>query len=59
MDIADYQKAVNIDPVMNEIDNYNLYKHIVELEAYGLTVVPPETLGVNEDFINRLRSGIN
>tara|TARA_B100001146_G_scaffold155965_1_gene137248 strand:+ start:68 stop:958 length:891 start_codon:yes stop_codon:yes gene_type:complete len=58
MDIADYQKAVNIDPVMNEIDNYNLYKHIVELEAYGLTVVPPETLGVNEDFINRLRSAI-
>ena len=55
MDIADYQKAVNIDPVMNEIDNYNLYKHIVELEAYGLTVVPPETLGVNENFINRLR----
>ena len=58
MDIADYQAAPNIDPVMNNIDRYNLYKHIVELEAYGLTVVPPETLGVDEDFITRLRNAI-
>jgi len=58
MDIADYQTAPNIDPVINDINRYNLYKHIVELEAYGLTVVPPETLGVDEDFITRLRDAI-
>jgi len=58
MDIADYKTAPNIDPVINDINRYNLYKHIVELEAYGLTVVPPETLGVDEDFITRLRNAI-
>ncbi|MDE0817599.1 MAG: phytanoyl-CoA dioxygenase family protein [Pirellulaceae bacterium] len=58
MDIVDYQTAPNIDPVINEIDKYNLYKHIVELEAYGLTIVPPETLGVDEQFVARLRGAI-
>ena len=42
----------------NEIDRYRLHKHVVELEAYGMTVVPPETLGVDASFVTRLRNAI-
>jgi ectoine hydroxylase-related dioxygenase (phytanoyl-CoA dioxygenase family) len=58
MDLKDYGVSEHIDPLMEEIDRYCLYKHIVELEAYGMTVVPPETMGVDGDFVDRLRSAI-
>ena len=43
---------------MKEIDAYGLYKHVVELEAYGMTVVPPETIGASPEFAERLRNAI-
>lgn len=58
MDLKDYGASEHVDPLMEEIDRHGLYKHIVELEAYGMTVVPPETMGVDEDFVERLRSAI-
>ena len=48
----------NVEAVVNEIDRYRLHKHVVELEAYGMTVVPPETLGVDASFVTRLRNAI-
>jgi ectoine hydroxylase-related dioxygenase (phytanoyl-CoA dioxygenase family) len=56
--MKDHGVSEHVDPLMEDIDRYGLYKHIVELEAYGLTVVPPETAGVDEDFVERLRSAI-
>lgn len=58
MDMKDHGVYEHVDPLMEEVDRYGLYKHIVELEAYGLTVVPPETMGVDSDFVDRLRSAI-
>lgn len=58
MDIREYGVAEFVDPVVEEIEKYGLYKHVVELEAYGITVVPPETMGVDEDFVDRLRGAI-
>ena len=59
MDIADYETSPHVDPLMKELDQYGLLKHVVELEAYGLTVVPPETIGASPDFVERLRGAIN
>ena len=47
MDLADYETSPNVDPLMKEIDSYGLFKHVAELEAYGMTVVPPETIGAS------------
>ena len=58
MDLADYESSPNVDPLMKEIDAYGLYKHVVELEAYGMTVVPPETIGASPEFAERLRNAI-
>ena len=58
MDISDYNTSPNVDPLVQELDEYGLTKHVVELEAYGLTVVPPEKMGVDEGFVERLRSAI-
>ena len=58
MDLADYEASPNVDPLMKEIDAYGLYKHVVELEAYGMTVVPPETIGASPEFVERLRNAI-
>ena len=58
MDISDYGTSPNVDPLVKELDEYGLTKHVVELEAYGMTVVPPEKMGVDEDFVSRLRNAI-
>ncbi len=58
MDLKDHKASEHVDPLMEDIERFGLYKHIVELEAYGLTVVPPETAGVDDHFVERLRSAI-
>ncbi|MEM7017975.1 MAG: phytanoyl-CoA dioxygenase family protein [Pseudomonadota bacterium] len=58
MDISEYGTSPNVDPLVKELDEYGLMKHVVELEAYGMTVVPPETMGVDEGFVTRLRNAI-
>lgn len=58
MDLKDHKASEHVDPLMEDIERLGLYKHIVELEAYGLTVVPPETAGVDESFVERLRDAI-
>lgn len=58
MDIADYQTSPYVDPLVKELEEYGLMKHVVELEAYGLTVVPPEKMAVADDFADRLRDAI-
>ena len=58
MDIAEYGMSPSVDPLMKQLDEYGLMKHALELEAYGLTVVPKEKLGVSDDFGARLRDAI-
>lgn len=56
--LADYNASPNVDGLMRDIEAYGLWRHVVELEAYGLTVVPPETMRSNPDFADRLRNAI-
>jgi Phytanoyl-CoA dioxygenase (PhyH) len=58
MDISDYGASPNADLVVRDLGRYDLYKHVVELEAYGITVVPPEKLPSSTGFIDRLRDAI-
>ena len=58
MDIADYQSQPSLDPLMKDLDQYGLVKHALELDAYGFTVIPKETMGVDDDFVERLRGAI-
>lgn len=58
MDIAEYGIAPNADSLMQQLDQYDLMKHALELEAYGMTIVPKEKLGTSDDFAERLRNGI-
>ena len=58
MSLADYQVYPDVDNLMAEIKKYDLFEHIVELEAYGLTIVPPEKMQTSEGFVDRLRDAI-
>ncbi len=58
MSLADYQVYPDVDQLMGEIAKYNLFEHIVELEAYGMTIVPPEKMQTSDGFITRLRDAI-
>ena len=58
MDISEYGTSPHVDPLMKELDDYGLFKHVAELAAYGMTVVPPEKMGVDEAFVERLRGAI-
>ena len=58
MNISDYGTSPHVDPLMADIEAYGLFKHVVELEAYGMTVVPPETMRSNPAFAERLREAI-
>ena len=57
MDISDYGVSPNADPIVQDLVNYDLLKHAVELKVYGMTVVPPEKMG-DETFGERLRNAI-
>ena len=58
MDISEYGTSPHVDPLMQELEEFGLFKHVVELEAYGMTVVPKELMGVDDDFVSRLRDAI-
>ncbi|MEM7080331.1 MAG: phytanoyl-CoA dioxygenase family protein [Pseudomonadota bacterium] len=58
MDISEYGTSEYVDPIMRDCETYGLFKHIAELEAYGMTVVPPDTMRVTDDFAQRLRDAI-
>jgi len=58
MNIADYGSAPDTDDIVKSLGQYELFRHAVELEAYGMTVVPPETLQSSAGFIDRLREAI-
>ena len=58
MDIAELGACPDTDAVMLELDKHGLVKHALELDAYGVTVIPPERLGVDDDFVARLRGAI-
>jgi len=58
MGLADYKVYPDVDNLMAEIRKYDLYEHIVELEAYGMTVVPPDKMRSSDGFIERLRDAI-
>ena len=58
MALSDYGTCPNVDPLVAELEAFGLLRHIVELEAYGMTIVPPETMGVTETFVDRLRTAI-
>ena len=58
MGLADYNVYPDMDRLMAEIDRYGLYEHVVELEAYGMTIVPPDKMQSSPGFIERLRDAI-
>jgi ectoine hydroxylase-related dioxygenase (phytanoyl-CoA dioxygenase family) len=58
MALADYGVYPDVDNLMGDIQKHDLATHIVELEAYGMTVVPPEKMQASEGFIERLREAI-
>lgn len=58
MSLASYEAYPHVDGLMAEIDKYDLHEHVVELEAYGMTVVPPERMQSKDGFVDRLRDAI-
>ena len=58
MDIAELGACPDTDAVMLDLDKHGLVKHALELDAYGVTVIPPQTLGVDAGFVKRLRGAI-
>lgn len=58
MSLADYQVYPAVDDLMAKLKDYDLFEHVVELEAYGMTVVPPEKMRSSDGFIERLRDAI-
>ncbi len=58
MSLADYNVYPDVDHLITEIKRLDLFEHVVELEAYGMTVVPPEKMQTSEGFIDRLRDAI-
>jgi hypothetical protein len=58
MNITDHASSADADAVMRELDRLDLHRHALELEAYGLTVVPPEKMQAPPEFIHSLRDAI-
>ncbi len=58
MAIADYGASEHVDPLYKDLEAFGLFPHVVELEAYGLTIVPPETMRSAPLFVERLRGAI-
>ncbi len=58
MDIAAQGAQPNLDGLFQDLEKYGLMKYALELDAYGMTVIPPETMGVDADFVTRLRDAI-
>ena len=58
MDIAELGTCPDTDAIMLALDKYDLIKHALELDAYGVTVIPRAKMGVSDDFVDRLRNAI-
>ena len=58
MDITALQASPNADAAVGEIRQYGLERNIVELAAYGFTVIPPEKTAAAPGFVERLRDAI-
>ncbi len=58
MKLAEYGVYPDVDNLMAELEQYDLFPHVVELEAYGMTVVPPEKMQSAPGFVDRLRDAI-
>ena len=58
MDITALQKSPAADAAVGEIVRYGLERNVVELAAYGFTVIPPEKTAASPDFVERLRDAI-
>lgn len=58
MDIAALASSPNADPLVQTIIERGLERHIVELDAYGFTVIPPDKLGTPPGFADRLRDAL-
>ncbi len=58
MSLDAYNVYPDVDDLMGEIRQYDLFEHVVELEAYGLTIVPAEKMQTSDGFAERLREAI-
>lgn len=58
MSLADYNVYLDVDSLMEQIRQFDLFEHVVELEAYGMTVVPAEKMQSTDGFVERLRDAI-
>ena len=58
MSLAEYNVYPDVDNLMEAIKQYDLFEHVAELEAYGLTIVPAEKMQTSEGFVERLRDAI-
>ena len=43
------------DPLLKQFEEFGIMRNVVELEAYGMTVVPPEVLNWAPGFAERLK----
>ncbi|MCZ6617701.1 MAG: phytanoyl-CoA dioxygenase family protein [Gammaproteobacteria bacterium] len=57
MDIPALHNVPDADAIRLEARRLGLEKHLLELHTYGVTVIPPETVG-DPDLINRMRDAI-
>jgi len=58
MDISGKGTQPFLDPLIEEIKRLDLSEHVVELEAYGFTVIPPSKSGITKAWVGRLRDAI-
>ena len=58
MDIPALQASPAADAAVSEIVQYGLERNVVELAAYGFTVIPPEKTAAPPGFTERLREAI-
>jgi ectoine hydroxylase-related dioxygenase (phytanoyl-CoA dioxygenase family) len=58
MSIAELHTSPNADAIMLELEKHDLVQHALELEAYGVTIVPREKLGVSKRWASKLRNAI-
>ncbi len=57
MDIAALENLPDTDAIRLEARRLGLEKHLLEMHTYGVTIIPPETVG-SPELIERLRDGI-
>lgn len=58
MIISNFAASPHADTVVEDIRRLGLSENVVELEAYGVTVVPPEKTGASPGFTERLRDAM-